>query len=196
MKEQKKNLQKETTEAVVSNIVWPATVFDILLQAVVFSLNIKKPERNWCLAKGHVLWYYSSRRKEPVRVHIYDSTLHSCVCAPVCQKRTHGLRSVFITCWQLLPYLQKCAYISRALLRGSRWESAGEADVHGPPQTCCIHLNKAGEQQRWKKLINDFSSSSTTIIHKVNIATGSSSPAVIFLMLFKYFHLTFNMQHF
>lgn len=70
------------------------------------------------------------------------------------------------------------------------------AHVHGAPQTCCIHLNKAGEQQQWKKLINDFTSSSTTLIHKVNIAIGFSSPTVILPILFKYFHLTSNMQRF
>lgn len=159
------------------------------------------PECNWCLVKGHVLWHKSSRRmssasershlrRHSARLRLPPSLPEMHAWSPLCLHPLLTSPSSFA----------ECACISRAaaetLLQGSWCESAGKMDVparvHRPPQTCCIHLNKAGKQQQWKKLINDFTSSSTTIIHKVNIATGFSSPTVILPMLFKYFHLTFN----
>lgn len=86
----------------------------LLLLAVIFTRNVKMPERNWRLVKGRVLWHKSSWRlssgsessrflRPPAQLFLPHSLLE-----------VHVQLSLFITCWHLLPPLQKCACIGRA----------------------------------------------------------------------------------
>ena len=79
IKQTKKPSPRNTSNSL--NMIWSAKVSDILLQAVIFTLNIKMPERNWGLVKGHLLrhkcsWRLSSAsegshlRRHPARLRL------------------------------------------------------------------------------------------------------------------------------
>lgn len=158
------------------------------------------PECNWCLVKGHVLWHKNCQRmssasqsshlrRHPTRLRLPPSLPETHAWSPLC---LHHLLTTPSSFAEMHIHQQSGCGDRAAGVTVWICRMDASSRVHGAPHTCCIHLNKAGEQQQWKKLINGFTSSSTTLIHKVNIATGFSSPTVILPILFKYFHLTFK----